>query len=260
MLCKGSLTGGGVPLAHIEIFGKHYDPGVVIFDKDGTLLDFKATWLGIINELIAAVMRRTNPSETLAHGLQKALGVYIAERTIDGGGPFAMGTADEVNTVLAACLYHEGLRWDKAQAVIKAAEQEVLKGPIRARNLCPAQGGIELLERLKARGIRTALATNDNQADAQGDMQAIGALPLLDLVVGADSVSKTKPAPDMILLICERFGLSPRQAVMVGDTLMDAQMGRNARVMVNVGLSGTLDSSELAAHTDVVIESLDQIR
>ncbi|MEN6475563.1 MAG: HAD family hydrolase [Syntrophaceae bacterium] len=247
-------------MAHIEIFGKHYDPGVVIFDKDGTLLDFKATWLGIIREFIAAIMRRTNPSEKLAQGLQKALGVFIEEREIDGGGPFAMGTAEEVNTVLAECLYHAGLRWDKAQAIIRAAEHEVLKGPIRARNLCPAQGGIELLERLKARGIRTALATNDNQADAQGDMQAIGALALLDLVVGADSVSKSKPAPDMILLICERFGLSPRQAAMIGDTLMDAQMGRNAHVMVNVGLIGTLSSSELAAHTDVVIESLDQIR
>lgn len=247
-------------MAHIEIFGKHYDPGVVIFDKDGTLLDFKATWLGIIRELIAAIICRTHPSETLAYGIQKALGVFIDERRIDGGGPLAMGTADEVNTVLADCLYHEGLRWDKAQAVIKAAEQEVLKGPIRARNLCPAQGGIALLGRLKERGIRTALATNDNQADARGDMQAIGALPLLDLVVGADSVNSTKPAPDMILLICERLGLSARQAAMVGDTLMDAQMGRNAGVLVNVGLSGTLSSTELAAHTDVVIESLDQIR
>lgn len=247
-------------MAHIEIFGKHYAPGVVIFDKDGTLLDFKSTWLGIIRELIAAIMRRAHPSETLSYGLQKALGVFIDERKIDGGGPFAMGTAEEVNTVLADCLYHEGVRWDKAQDIIRAAEHEVLKGPIRARNLCPAKGGIELLERLKARGIRTALATNDNQADARGDMQAIGALPLLDLVVGADSVSKTKPAPDMILLICERFGLSPGQAAMIGDTLMDAQMGRNARVMLTVGLSGTLDSAELSVHTDVVIESLDQIR
>jgi len=247
-------------LAHIEIFGIHYEPGVVIFDKDGTLLDFKATWLGIIRELIAAIMRRTGPSATLARDIQRALGVFIDERRIDGGGPFAMGTADEVNTVLTDCLYHEGLRWDKAQSVIQAAEQEVLKGPIRARNLCPAPGGIELLGRLRSRGIRTALATNDNQADARGDMQAIGALELLDLVVGADSVNNTKPAPDMILLICEHFGLSPRQAAMVGDTLMDAQMGRNARVMLNVGLSGTLSSAELAGYTDVVIESLDQIR
>lgn len=247
-------------MAYIEISGRTYETPLVIFDKDGTLLDFKATWVNVIRELIEALGRRVSMHDGLSRRVQASLGVFIAEREIDGGGPFAMGTADEVDVLLTSCLYHEGLRWDKAQAIVKAAQAETFQGPVRERNLCAAAGAIPLLRTLKARGILTALATNDNRPDATRDMEIIGALPYLDLVVGADCVKHTKPAPDMIRLVCRELGQDPHRAVMIGDTMMDALMGRNAGVMLNIGISGIVPAEELAAVTHAVITSLTEIR
>jgi len=135
----------------------------------------------------------------------------------------------------------------------------VFKGPVRERNLHVAQGALDLLKRLKARGILTALATNDNKSDSTRDMEVTGALAYLDLVVGSDDVKQSKPAPDMIHLICKRLTQNPMQTVMIGDTPMDAIMGRNAHVMLNIGVSGIVPQEVLASMNDVVIASLDEI-
>lgn len=247
-------------MQYIEFGQRRYETPLVIFDKDGTLLDFTATWVNIIDELLAAIGRRLAMHDGLSRRMQASLGVSCQERRIDGGGPFAMGTDDEVYVLLAACLYQEGLRWDKAQAVVHEALAETFRGPVREKNLCAAPGAIELLRLLKSRGILTAVATNDNRTDATRDMEVIGALPYLDLVVGADSVTHTKPAPDMIHLICRELGQTPQHAVMIGDTMMDALMGRNAGVMLNIGISGIVPAEELATVAHAVIASLEEIR
>jgi phosphoglycolate phosphatase-like HAD superfamily hydrolase len=50
------------------------------------------------------------------------------------------------------------------------------------------------------------------------------------------------------------------QTVMIGDTPMDAIMGRNAHVMLNIGVSGIVPQEVLASMNDVVIASLDEIK
>jgi len=246
-------------LPGIQVAGHRYETDLVIFDKDGTLLDFRETWIDIIQELIAAISRRTPVSQALALRIQKDLGLSLKARSIDGCGPLAMGSAAECEAVLSACLYREGLRWDQALAVIQASEDEVFGGELRASRLRPAHGALELLKILKSRNIAVAVATNDNAAEAQRDMLGIGASAYIDLVVGADSVPRPKPAPDMVHLICERIGALPQRSVFVGDTIMDALTGRNAGVSLTIGVSGIVPAEVLREHSDVVISSLSDI-
>ena len=51
-----------------------------------------------------------------------------------------------------------------------------------------------------------------------------------DELVGADAVPRPKPAPDMVLEGCRRFGLRTDQAVMVGDSRFDQQAAAAAEV------------------------------
>ena len=69
-----------------------YETDLVIFDKDGTLLDFQASWLGIIAALIEAIGRRTPMSAALSSRIQRYLGIDLAGEEIHGFGPLAMGT------------------------------------------------------------------------------------------------------------------------------------------------------------------------
>lgn len=69
-------------------------------------------------------------------------------------------------------------------------------------------------------------------------MESIGALPYIDFVVGADSVGNSKPAPDMIEKICSFLGKDPGKSILIGDTVMDALLGRNSGTMLTIGVKG----------------------
>jgi phosphoglycolate phosphatase len=90
-------------------------------------------------------------------------------------------------------------------------------------------------------------------------MIAIGAAYYIDIVVGADSVDNSKPAPDMVNKICAHFQVEPCSTVLIGDTVMDAMLGKNSGVMLSIGLPGIVPKEELRQHMDIVVDSLDDI-
>lgn len=243
----------------VNIKGKAYETGLVIFDKDGTILDFKATWIDIIDEFIQSLCRRTNLEGSIRSSIENALGISIEKAQIDGYGPLAMGTYEQCNTLVTYCLYREGIRWDKAWQIAREAGTDVFSSDIRRKSVKPSHGALKLLQTLKSRGISIAIATNDKRDDAVMDMRQIGAYDYIDLVIGADSVENPKPAPDMIRVICSHLKKEAKDCVMVGDTTIDAIMGKNSGIMLNIGISGILPAKALEEYMDVVISDLDDI-
>jgi phosphoglycolate phosphatase len=243
----------------MRVLGKEYETKLVIFDKDGTLIDFRQTWLEIIRELLDAMGERVPMTEPLRSRVQEALGISVDHGTIDGSGALAMGTFAECDALLTYCLYREGIRWDEAQIIVRELGDEIFRSDIRDRCIRPAKGAAQLLAKLKEKGIHTAVATNDKAKDALSDMLAIGAAHYIDIVVGADSVENSKPAPDMVKMICEHFQVAPTDAVLIGDTIMDALLGKNSNVMLTVGVPGIVTKEVLKEHMDVVVDSLDDI-
>jgi len=246
-------------LPYIEIAGEKHNAGLIIFDKDGTLLDFRQTWLKLFSRVIKSLMEKISLKPEASLKLEKILGMDLAAWHIDGSGPLAMGTSFEVNTLLSGCVYTEGIKWNESVSLVTQTIDEVLTGRVRAENLVSAPGAIELLKLAKQRGFAAALATNDDTEHAKEDMQAIGAAPYLDIIIGADSVANTKPAPDMIYHICSKLGIKPKNTIMIGDTLMDAIMGSNAGVKLNIGIAEIVPREELLGKADIVLNSLEEI-
>jgi phosphoglycolate phosphatase len=73
---------------------------------------------------------------------------------------------------------------------------------------------------LLRQSYRIAMATNRGQT-TQGVIDHFGLRDLFDLAVGVLDVENPKPAPDMLLLCLERFGVGPGEAVYVGDQPTD---------------------------------------
>ena len=83
----------------------------------------------------------------------------------------------------------------------------------------------------------------------------------VDLIVCADDVSKQRPHPDMILLICEKLGISPDEVIKIGDSAIDIQEGKNAGVYMSIGITtGAHDGLKLLdAQADFVIDHLSEM-
>jgi phosphoglycolate phosphatase len=79
-------------------------------------------------------------------------------------------------------------------------------------------------------------------------------------MVCSDDGIKAKPAPDMVLTICERMQIDSAKIMVVGDTTADLKMARAAGAGLVVGvLSGVSSARDLVEYADVLIESVDEL-
>jgi phosphoglycolate phosphatase len=96
----------------------------------------------------------------------------------------------------------------------------------------------EALARLRAAGLRLACVTNKPREFTQVLLERTGLLARLDTAVAGDEVARRKPHPDLILAACARLGVSPGEAILIGDSANDAQAAHAAgccSVLVQTG-------------------------
>jgi HAD superfamily hydrolase (TIGR01509 family) len=82
----------------------------------------------------------------------------------------------------------------------------------------PMRGVRDLLTRLRAAGIPTAIASSAPARWVVGAVEHLGIRPLFDAVVTGDEVAHRKPAPDVYLEAARRLGADPRRSVAIEDS------------------------------------------
>jgi phosphoglycolate phosphatase-like HAD superfamily hydrolase len=83
---------------------------------------------------------------------------------------------------------------------------------------------------------------------------------LVDVLVCADDGLPPKPAPDMVWAVCQAMGVTPAQAVVVGDAVTDVKMARAAGVGLVVGVwSGVSPEEMLAQQVDILLPSVAEL-
>lgn len=88
----------------------------------------------------------------------------------------------------------------------------------------------EMVEEFSNLGLKICVATSSNQKDLKSFLKIIGIESWIDIAVTSDEVSKSKPAPDLILAALEKSGLAAGECVMIGDTPYDIRAAKEAGV------------------------------
>ncbi|MEU4564029.1 HAD-IA family hydrolase [Actinoplanes sp. NPDC023936] len=118
----------------------------------------------------------------------------------------------------------------------------------------PYEGVVEMLREVRARGTRLAVATGKSGPRARSLLSGLGLLDHFDHVVGSDEVAHGKPAPDIVLRALELWGITSREAVMIGDAETDLASARAAGVGAIAALWGETPAERLiAAGPDAVL-------
>lgn len=231
----------------------------VLFDKDGTLLDFKSMWLEWARFIIRKILARVNGSLS-ASQLEYAIGVDLAGWRVIPASPMARGTLSGIKEALYGVMTGAGLKRRFVEEVVdEAVEMSVreLKWGELAR---PLPGVRKTLKKLRGSGLKMAVVTADNSSRAREALEAQGLVSYFDAVIGADEVKQTKPAPDLVILACRRLGVRPTEAVVVGDNVSDMIMGRRAGAAAVIGvLTGVWLKEHLSPQADVVIGSVAEL-
>ena len=106
-----------------------------------------------------------------------------------------------------------------------------------------------ILDALRQRGIRTAAITNTPAVLARQILEATQLKP--EALVGGDDVPRGKPAPDMVYYACTILGVTPKEALVVGDSLYDREAAAAAGVSF-AGVRGLHGDHTWRALADVI--------
>jgi phosphoglycolate phosphatase len=219
----------------------------ILFDKDGTLVDFNGTWLALYEKL---ALEAADGDSAEAARLLEIGGYDRASNSFLAGSELAAGTTD---TIVQLWI---GDSDPKRAAFWKARMDRafVEEGPAAA---VPVPGLETTLRRLHGEGRKLAVVTNDLEAAARRTIEKFGVAHLFSAFLGYDSVKNPKPAADPVHLACKLLTIEPHDAVVVGDNLHDLEMARNAGAGAAIGvLTGTTGRVELATLADAVLASI----
>jgi phosphoglycolate phosphatase len=219
----------------------------ILFDKDGTLVDFNATWLGVADFM---AMDAADGDRWKADRLLAAAGFDFANRRFKPDSIFASGTNMDVVELWFPRLSDE----DQMLAVARFNEITSVQGSTMAVAL---PGIVDTLAVLHKRSYRLGVATNDSTSGAEKTLVTLGVAQLFDAAYGYDAVANPKPAPDTIQAFCDLTGLRASEIAMVGDNRHDLEMARAGGCGLAVGvLSGTGTRESLAEIADVILDSV----
>ena len=230
------------------------EPALIIFDKDGTLIDINTMWGSWVVELARRL--ETATGLTVAAPLFEALAFEPDSGTIHPNGPLSIAPAAEQRRLAGEVLRAAGL----AAAEIEPALDRAWHVPDPVATARPLADLHRLFTILRSFGLRIAVATSDDRTPTEATLAGLGVAHLVDALACADDGLPLKPAPAKVLSLCDRLDIPPGKTVVVGDNVDDLRMGRAAGVGLAIGvLSGVSPASLLAPYADLILPTVQNL-
>jgi phosphoglycolate phosphatase len=222
----------------------------ILFDKDGTLVDFDRTW----GPAVKTVLRQLAGENAV---LYREL---LNESGINGSGTYFRRDSpiiSEPTNVFAA-------RW--APMLGRRADPEFFREVDRllddatSAHLMAIGEPKVIMSKLIEEGYRLGLATNDAEATARAHARKLGFEHLLIFIAGYDSGFGAKPNPGPVLAFATAVDVPIKDVVVVGDTPHDVATARAAGCKAVLVRTGPTASDDLErAKPDAIIASIAQL-
>jgi len=224
-------------MPRLVINGNSYCPKLILFDVDGTLVDDLHRYSSLGKARYNAFVE--NASMNAAMEWAKLAGVNPQDWTIDPMGPISKAPRRDDVTLAAGALYLDGYGWYDAKALAETIYEKADEAQKKSYHPKIFEGVEAKLTELKEAGFTLGIATNGVTKITEELLKELGIRELFSVVVGADLVEKSKPAPDMILKACGDTGYSGVVCMYVGDQPTDMEAANNALVLVSLGVRNT---------------------
>ncbi|MDZ8025595.1 MAG: HAD family hydrolase [Nostoc sp. SerVER01] len=229
-----------------------YNVQAILFDKNGTLEDSE-TFLRAIAQKAARLIDAQIPG--VGEPLLMAFGVN--GNILDPAGIVSVASRRETEVAAAAYIAETGKGWFECLKIARQALDEAEK--YVGQTPSPLfVGSLEILKYLHEAGIKLGILSAATTDEVQHFVAHHQLSDYIQLQMGVDE-GPSKPDPVLFLQACQTLGVEPSATLMVGDSVGDMQMARDAKAAGCIGITwvGNLDNVKGA---DVVINQLDEIQ
>ncbi|KIT16047.1 HAD family hydrolase [Jannaschia aquimarina] len=204
-------------------------PKAVLFDKDGTLTDFRATWDDWMAGAVPALAAEAKADPA---GVADAIGFDLSAGRLRPDAAFVT-QPDRVTRKSIA----QATGWDEN------AIAAWLTARLATVRQVPVGDPVAVLSGLRNRGLGTGVLTNATRREAETHLDHMGLARLLDTLVACDDGHGAKPDPRGALAAARAMGVAPKDVLLVGDGETDRQAAAGAGMPFVGVLTGTAEAS-----------------
>lgn len=248
----------------MSLSDEHKNIRGILFDKDGTLIDFNSIWIPLAFELTNRLLaesplpekRRRLQRETLL----KKIGVE-ADGSMRPGSIYASGTEED----LAETLYFSA-RELGCELPDYASFLASIRGEVRTymdahrRFIRPVPGAAQTLSALLEQGLTLGISTSDNEENTILCLRETGLLSYFHYIGCPDVRLNPKPSGDILWDFGSKFALKPEEIAVVGDTAVDIAFARQNNAGLAIGvLNGAGENGELTEAADYILPTVAEI-
>lgn len=216
---------------------------LVIFDKDGTLINHDKLFIPWFNELL----KKLEPLLSEENNLSEKLGFIDGKFTYDSVIP--CGTNKDIKNMIK----------DYTNINDNILNQIWNSTKFDYKNIDTHGDLNKIFSKIKEKGIKIAICTSDDRIPTTEMININGISKYIDYYVCGDDGGKTKPSGDPIRKICDYLNILPEESIMVGDTISDIKAGKDARCSKVISvLTGGYSKEELQG-ADIIIPNISHI-
>lgn len=224
----------------------------ILFDKNGTLEDSE-TYLRSLAQRAARLIDAQVPG--IGEPLLMAFG--INGNILDPAGLISVASRRETEVAAAAYIAETGKGWFEslkiARQALDEAEKYIEKTPSPL-----FVGSLDLLKYLQKGGLKLGILSAATTDEVHNFVKNHQLSDYIELEMGVDE-GPSKPDPVLFLQACQALGVEPGATLMVGDSVGDMQMARDAKAAGCIGITW-VGKSDNVRGADVVINQLDEIQ
>ncbi len=233
---------------------------LIIFDKDGTLIDIHHYWGSMIKIRAEKITRRWCNSmecEKYETDLISLMGLELATGKLKPEGPVGVKSRDYIVSLIKdyVCQHAKSVSNNDIELLFKDVDKITEKNLLPLLKILP--GVKQLLERIKQLGVSAVITSTDITNRAVKTMDILGLKSYFKEIIGGDAVKNTKPSPDLAKLALSKIGCKPENAVVIGDHSVDILMGKSAGIGTNIGVLNGISRKENFYQCDcIMVENL----
>lgn len=246
-------------MAHLYIDQKSYEIDGILFDKDGTLLDFRSLWIDWSKDIIHHICSEIKTDNVQEEQLSLAIGVDWKTGNWDVKGPLAIGTTQDLIAILSHQLYQAKIPWNTAFALVTNVFTEVNKKDSWKHRVKEVPGLSAFLKKCRAHQLKLGVVTSDDYRNAVQHLETLEMDTHFTAIIGGDQVTRGKPFPEAAEKACEEMGLDPRRCIVIGDSDGDMMLGNHIGAKANIGIIQEFNDTDHFLHADHLIHTYDAI-
>ncbi len=224
----------------------------ILFDKNGTLEDSE-TYLRSLAQRAARLIDAQVPG--IGEPLLMAFG--INGNTLDPAGLISVASRRETEVAAAAYIAETGRGWFESLKIARQALDEAEKY-IEQTPSPLFVGSLDLLKYLREGGLKLGILSAATSLEVHNFVENHQLSDYIQLEMGVDE-GPSKPDPLLFLQACQALGVEPGATLMVGDSIGDMQMARDAKAAGCIGITW-VGKSDNVRGANVVINQLDEIQ